>query len=178
MIRLRIVRGGQALIVLDTSVLRACGLDSSSADLLRTIPHGGVERVSAPWMVMEELVAQKAVKYRQKYDAAVAAVRAYESLTPWDRSIPMGACDLTRLRSYWRTRYSTLVEETADKRARLAGGRVPGGQCPCSLQGDGGFHALKTGGPRCRCLVVRHRVRAQAPRRDGLLRLREHEGLR
>lgn len=134
------------MIILDTSVLRACGLDSSSADLLRTIRTVGAERVAAPWMVMEELVAQKAVKYRQKYDAAVAAVRAYESLTPWDRSIPMGICDLTRLRSYWRARYSTLVEElpTSEHALREAAFREANALAPCRATESS--HALKTGG--------------------------------
>ncbi|WP_178798510.1 hypothetical protein [Streptomyces sp. MNU77] len=45
------------MIILDTCILRGCGLDSSSAEVLRAIRTAGVERVSVPWMVMEELSA-------------------------------------------------------------------------------------------------------------------------
>lgn len=53
------------MIILDTSILRGLGLKSSTAELLRAIRESGVQRISVPWMVLEELAAQQVLKYTE-----------------------------------------------------------------------------------------------------------------
>ncbi|MDW8803692.1 hypothetical protein P1P68_02430 [Streptomyces scabiei] len=131
---------------MDTSILRACGLDSSSADLLRTIRTVGVEGVAAPWMVLEELAAQKAVQYRQKYDAALQAVKALGEATPWELDVPLGPCNLTRLRAHWRKQYETVVDWLPTSESALREGmfREANALAPCKK--TEGSRPLKVGG--------------------------------
>ncbi|MFD7407610.1 hypothetical protein ACFV7R_34210 [Streptomyces sp. NPDC059866] len=77
-----------------------CGLGSSSAELLQTIRAVGTEGISVPWMVLEELAAQQAVKYRQKYEAAVQAIEALDQNTPWKVPTVLGDYDPERVRKH------------------------------------------------------------------------------
>jgi hypothetical protein len=136
---MRSTAGEQTVIILDSCILRGLSLEDSNTDLLRTIRTSRVERVAAPWMVLEELAAQKAVAYRKKYDAASQAVRALEDATPWDCQVALPPCDLERLRQHWRDRYLTVVEElpTSEQALREAVFREANALPPCK-EADGG----------------------------------------
>lgn len=77
-----------------------CGLGSGSAELLQTIRAVGTEGISVPWMVLEELAAQQAVKYWQKYEAAVQAIEALDQNTPWKVPTVLGDYDPERVRKH------------------------------------------------------------------------------
>ncbi|AEM80999.1 hypothetical protein Strvi_1246 [Streptomyces violaceusniger Tu 4113] len=134
------------MIIMDTCILRECGLGSSSADLLRTIRQVGIERVAVPWMVMEELAAQQAVKYQQKFRAAEDAVRALQQATPWSiRTMLLGNPAPDRVRQHWRDAYGTIVDviPTSESALREAAFREANALAPCKAS-DGGKSA-KTG---------------------------------
>ncbi|MFG2370501.1 PIN domain-containing protein [Streptomyces sp. NPDC048504] len=99
------------MIILDTSILRSFSPGSSSADLLRAIRALHIQEVAVPWMVLEELVAQQAVKYREKYEKTVQAVEAPRAATPWRYEVPIGSCDLDRVRSHWRAEWLNVVDQ-------------------------------------------------------------------
>jgi hypothetical protein len=88
------------LIILDTCVLRGCGLESSGAELLRTIRESGTEGVAIPWVVMEDLVAQHAGKYSTRFDAVVQAVQGLENVSPWPVQPLIGDYDPEAVRQY------------------------------------------------------------------------------
>lgn len=127
------------MIILDSCILRGLSLEDSNTDLLRAIRTSRVERVAAPWMVLEELAAQKAVAYRKKYDAATQAVTSLEDATPWDYEVVLPQCDLERLRQHWRDQYLTVVEElpTSERALREAVFREANALPPCK-ETDGG----------------------------------------
>ncbi|MFF9142472.1 hypothetical protein ACF09G_33470 [Streptomyces albogriseolus] len=62
------------MIILDTNILWGLTPEDSGADFLRAIKAVGGERVAVPWMVLEELVAQKAIKHEQSHEKAIEAV--------------------------------------------------------------------------------------------------------
>ncbi|MFJ3249138.1 PIN domain-containing protein [Streptomyces sp. NPDC086782] len=123
------------MIILDTSILRSFGPQSSSADLLRTIKTVGRERVGAPWMVMEELAAQQAIKYQELHERAAQALEALRHATPWGGDLPaqLSGCDTERAREHWRSAWGHLVEviPTSDKALRQALFREANCLAPC-----------------------------------------------
>ncbi|MFJ6901912.1 PIN domain-containing protein [Streptomyces hokutonensis] len=135
------------MIILDTNILRGCRLESSSADFLRTLRTVGVERVAAPWLVLEELAAWKAVEYTQKYDAAAKATKSLTRVTPWDIDVPLGPCDTERVREHWRKQYAAVVEvlETSERALRDGMVREANGLAPCKIAETESGKALKTG---------------------------------
>ncbi|MEU0249750.1 hypothetical protein ABZ192_36670 [Streptomyces sp. NPDC006235] len=70
------------MIILDTSLLRSFALDSVSTDLLRTIRTSGVDRVAVPWVVLEELTAERAVPYREQCEKVRAALQSLHNAAP------------------------------------------------------------------------------------------------
>ncbi|MFF4146926.1 PIN domain-containing protein [Streptomyces sp. NPDC001698] len=123
------------MIILDTSILRSFGPQSSSADLLRTIKMVGSDRVGAPWMVMEELAAQQAIKYQELHERAAQALEALRHAAPWGGGLPvqLGGCDTERAREHWRSAWGRLVEviPTSDKAVRQALFREANCLAPC-----------------------------------------------
>ncbi|MFB6961856.1 hypothetical protein ACFCYB_33960 [Streptomyces sp. NPDC056309] len=111
------------------------GPQSSSADLLRTIKMVGSDRVGAPWMVMEELAAQQAIKYQELHERAAQALEALRQATPWGGGLPvqLGCCDTERAREHWRSVWGDLVEviPTSDKAVRQALFREANCLAPC-----------------------------------------------
>ncbi|MGW5233863.1 PIN domain-containing protein [Streptomyces nodosus] len=114
------------MIILDTSILRSFGLQSSSADLLRTIEAVGGERIGVPWMAMEELAAQQAIKYQELHKRAAQARDALREGRPWIRQWraidDIGRCNPEAARAYWRSQWESLVTviPTSDKSTREA----------------------------------------------------------
>ncbi|WP_424886521.1 PIN domain-containing protein [Streptomyces sp. SAI-126] len=127
----------QAVIVLDTCVLRSCGLESSSAEVLRAIRTAGVEGVSVPWMVMEELSAQYAVKYRKQHEAATQALQSLAAVTPWGLPARLPDLDLERVREHWRKQWSSVVDvvPTSGEALRQAAFREANALPPCRDDG-------------------------------------------
>ncbi|MET7816267.1 PIN domain-containing protein [Streptomyces sp. NPDC005395] len=122
------------MIILDTSILRSFGPESSSADLLHTISKVGSERVGAPWMVLEELAAQQAIKYQEMHERTAQALEALRHATPWGAlDVKLGYCDTERVRKHWRTTWSRVVEviPTSDKVLRKALFREANCLAPC-----------------------------------------------
>ncbi|QOV40194.1 DUF4935 domain-containing protein [Streptomyces ferrugineus] len=121
------------MIILDTSILRSFGPESSSADLLRAIRAIGAQRVGVPWMVMEELAAQQAIKYQEKFEAAAQAVEALRQATPWGLEVPIGLCETDSIREHWRDRWSEVVETipTSNEALREAAFREANCLPPC-----------------------------------------------
>ncbi|MGA5115057.1 PIN domain-containing protein [Streptomyces pseudogriseolus] len=99
------------MIILDSSILRGIGLEDSSADLLRAIRTLTEERVAAPWAVLEEISAQRAVKYQEKYAKAAEAIEQLAGVTPWPLDFEVGEDQLDDVRRYWRAQWLQVVEE-------------------------------------------------------------------
>lgn len=97
------------MIIFDTSILRSFALDSVSTDLLRTIRTSGVDRVAVPWVVLEELTAQRAVPYREQYEKARAALQSLRNAAPWPQG-SLAPLDLKAFQEHWRDKYRTIVE--------------------------------------------------------------------
>ncbi|MFE7214600.1 PIN domain-containing protein [Streptomyces sp. NPDC057611] len=121
------------MIILDKSILRSFNPDSSSADLLLAIRATGAQRVGVPWMVMEELAAQQAIKYQQQYEATVQAVEGLRRLTPWELEVHLGLCELDSVREHWREKWGAVVETipTSDEALRKAAFREANSLPPC-----------------------------------------------
>ncbi|MFD0208917.1 PIN domain-containing protein [Streptomyces hirsutus] len=122
------------MIILDTSILRSIGLQSSSADLLRTIKAAAGERIGVPWVVMEELAAQQAIKYQELHERAAQALDALRQGTPWDgRKVQLGDCDTERARNHWRAEWGALASlvPTSDEALRQAVFREANCLAPC-----------------------------------------------
>lgn len=125
------------MIILDACILRGSGLNSSSTDVLRAIRTAGVEGVAVPWMVMEELSAQQAIKYRKQYEAAAQAIESLGKLTPWGLGYPLPDIDLERVREHWRKQWSRVVDVIPTSEAALREGafREANGLAPCRDDG-------------------------------------------
>ncbi|MGQ4347482.1 PIN domain-containing protein [Streptomyces sp. SAS_275] len=96
------------MIILDTNTIRGSGLRSSTTELLRAIRASGVERVAVPWVVMEELAAQRAIEYLTAWEKAVRALEAFSDKSPW--AVPeIGAADPEGVRHEWRRRWGGIV---------------------------------------------------------------------
>jgi predicted ribonuclease YlaK len=81
------------LIILDTNILWNQTPEGGSSDLLRAIRAFAGERVAIPWMVMEELAAQQAIKYQNQCKRAADAVQALREATPLSVDLPHGPCE-------------------------------------------------------------------------------------
>ncbi|MEV5877999.1 PIN domain-containing protein [Streptomyces sp. NPDC052101] len=118
---------------MDTSILRTFSPDSSTADLVQAIQQLGTESVAVPWMVLEELAAQQAIKYREKYEAAARAVEALQHATPWLMDVSLGECELDGVRAYWRSTWREVIETipTSEEALREAAFREANALPPC-----------------------------------------------
>ncbi|MDT0488170.1 PIN domain-containing protein [Streptomyces doebereineriae] len=96
---------------MDTSILRSFNPQSSSADLLRAIRATGAARVAAPSMVLTELCAQQAIKYREQHERAAEALEALRATTPWPVDLSLEPCEEDAFREHWRNKWLAVVEE-------------------------------------------------------------------
>ncbi|MFF4433266.1 PIN domain-containing protein [Streptomyces sp. NPDC001513] len=134
------------MIILDTCILYGCGLSSSSAELLRTIRESGTEQVAVPWVVMEELVAQKAVKHKAAHDSVKQAIEQLERATPWPLDTDVEWPNPDKVREHWRKKYGELVEviPTTEQALREAAFREANGLAPAKIVLNG-KRSVKTG---------------------------------
>ncbi|MGY3199727.1 PIN domain-containing protein [Streptomyces sp. TE5632] len=122
------------MIILDTSILRSFGPQSSIADLLRTISVVGLDRIGAPWMVLEELAAQQAIKYEEQHQRAADALDALRHAAPWHNlNVELGPAQPEQAREHWRSTWGNLVEviPTSEKALRQALFREANLLAPC-----------------------------------------------
>ncbi|MFJ4627167.1 PIN domain-containing protein [Streptomyces sp. NPDC088847] len=124
------------MIIFDTCVVRSLRLNDSSADLLRALRAVG-QRVGIPWMVEEELIAQKAIAYQEAHDSASAALDGIARITPWQMETRLPNADVDRVTKHWRERYGQLAETlpTSEAVMREALVREANGRPPCKVQG-------------------------------------------
>ncbi|RPK58204.1 hypothetical protein EES44_24365 [Streptomyces sp. ADI96-15] len=101
------------MIILDSNILWDIKRDDPMADLLRVLRSTGTQKVAVPWLVLEELVGQQAIKYREKHEKAVEAERALAEASPWgastERISVLPTLNLEHARSYWRGVYRDIV---------------------------------------------------------------------
>ncbi|MFI8365257.1 PIN domain-containing protein [Streptomyces sp. NPDC085612] len=98
------------MIILDTNILTKSDIGSATTDLVKTIRASEVERVAVPWVVLEELTAHRAVPYREKYEAAAAALDNLREGTPWPVLVVLPGMDLQRFQDEWRRKWLDVVE--------------------------------------------------------------------
>ncbi|MFJ1550985.1 hypothetical protein [Streptomyces sp. NPDC088246] len=98
------------MIILDTNILKGTSLRGPEAELLLAIRSTKVERVGAPWIVLEELAAQQAILYEAKYETAKDAVETLNKATSWAEVRPPRKFSPDHVREYWRGRYAAIVE--------------------------------------------------------------------
>ncbi|GAB2835817.1 hypothetical protein GCM10027073_74220 [Streptomyces chlorus] len=123
------------MIILDTNILWGLTPEDSSADLLRAIRSVAGERVAVPWVVMEELAAQRAIKYQEQHARATAAIDALRETTPWSLGSPLGPCEPNDVRKDCRERWSTVLDviETSYSAFREAAFREANCLPPCKI---------------------------------------------
>ncbi|MFF8931531.1 PIN domain-containing protein [Streptomyces longwoodensis] len=107
------------MIILDTNILTKSDIDSATTDLVKIIRASGVERVAVPWVVLEELTAHRAVPYREKYEAAAAAVNSLKAGTPWQIPVTLPQMDLPRFQEEWRRKWLSVVAVVPTSEAAL-----------------------------------------------------------
>ncbi|GJF30289.1 hypothetical protein KNE206_29890 [Kitasatospora sp. NE20-6] len=98
------------MIVFDTSTLFGLSPDDPKFDLLRALKKSGQQKVGIPWMVREELVAQKVLRHADAHKAADSAITALNRTAPWLRERNPSAFDADAAKRYWRQKYGTLFE--------------------------------------------------------------------
>lgn len=121
------------LIILDTNILWPISPGSSSAGLLRAIRATGRHEIAVPWVVMEELAAQQAIKYREKRQRAAEALESLREITPWKLGVDLEDSAENRIRDHWRTQWGTVLETipTSDEALREAAFREMNRLAPC-----------------------------------------------
>jgi hypothetical protein len=110
------------LIIFDTSILFGLHPDNPTFDLLRALKHSGHHKVGIPWMVQEELAAQRALAYSEAHKKAVSAIRALNKAAPWAVEPDPDEYDAEAARTFWREEYQEAFEiiSTSGEAARLA----------------------------------------------------------
>ncbi|MGA2830507.1 MAG: PIN domain-containing protein [Streptosporangiaceae bacterium] len=110
------------MIIFDTSALFGLSPDDSKFDLLRALKRSGQQRVSIPWMVREELVAQRVLRHAEAHSAAVSATRDLNRVAPWVREREPKPFNRSEASDHWRQAYERLFEliETSGNVARQA----------------------------------------------------------
>jgi PIN domain-containing protein len=110
------------VIIFDTCVLRGLGSDDPKLDLLRALRQSGQQQVAIPWMVQEELVAQRVLGHAKAHADAVAATRTLNRTAPWAHEPGPGSFDRDAANAYWRKHYQGLFDviETSGDVARQA----------------------------------------------------------
>jgi hypothetical protein len=110
------------VIIFDSSALFGLSPDDPKFDLLRALKQSGQQQVSIPWMVQEELVAQRVLQHAEAHRAAASATRDLNRLAPWLGEPGPKPFNRSQASDYWRQAYGRLFEivETSGDIARQA----------------------------------------------------------
>ncbi|MFD5881034.1 PIN domain-containing protein [Streptomyces yangpuensis] len=98
------------MIILDTNILKQVSLRGLEAELLRAIRASGAEQVAAPWIALEEIAAQEALRYAQKHEEALERLDALAKASPWDHIPRPRRTPPEKVREHWRGRYLEIVD--------------------------------------------------------------------
>ncbi|MFF1969932.1 PIN domain-containing protein [Streptomyces sp. NPDC058232] len=126
------------MIILDSNILKGTSLRGPEAELLRVIGASG-ERVAAPWIVLEELAAQQALRYEEKHEAAARAMDTLNKATPWETVRQPTKASPETVRNHWRRRYAEIAEtiETSPSAYEQALFREANLLAPCKAVNSG-----------------------------------------
>ena len=110
------------MIIFDSSALFGLSPDDPKCDLLRALKQSGQQSVGIPWMVQEELVAQRVLRHAEAHRAAVSATRDLNRVAPWLAEQGPKPFDRDEAADHWRKAYGRLFEivETSGDVARRA----------------------------------------------------------
>lgn len=110
------------MIIFDASPLFGLSPDDPKCDLLRALKQSGQQQVSIPWMVLEELVAQRVLKHAEAHRAAESATQHLNKVAPWLRERGPQPFNRSAASDHWRKAYGRLFEiiETSGEVARQA----------------------------------------------------------
>jgi hypothetical protein len=110
------------VIIFDTNVLFGLSPDDPKSDLLLALRHSGQQQVAIPWMVLEELVAQRVLRHAEAHAEAVSATRDLNRVAPWLREPGPEPFNRGAASDHWRQAYGRLFEiiETSGDVARQA----------------------------------------------------------
>ncbi|WP_143671171.1 PIN domain-containing protein [Streptomyces sp. Ru87] len=101
------------ILILDTNAVRMLNPNGSNADVLRIIAKSGTTKVAVPDMVLQEMVAQQVIEYRDAYDRAEVAVKRVRGRHP--ESAPVFASfhrgpDVESVREGWKRQYRAIFD--------------------------------------------------------------------
>ncbi|MFJ7423822.1 PIN domain-containing protein [Streptomyces uncialis] len=121
------------MIILDTNTLWGLTPEHSSTDLLRAVRAAAEVPVAVPWMVLEELVAQRAAEYQEGYERAAGAVAGLRRVTPWVPGATAGPCETAAVRQHWQQQWRKTVGviPTSERALREAAVREANALRPC-----------------------------------------------
>lgn len=110
------------MIIFDANVLFGLSPDDPKFDLLRALKQSGQQHVSIPWMVQEELIAQRVLRHAEAHRAAESATRDLNRIAPWLHERGPKPFNRSTASDYWRQAYGRLFEivETSGDVARQA----------------------------------------------------------
>ncbi|MGQ4367484.1 PIN domain-containing protein [Streptomyces violaceoruber] len=126
------------ILILDTNAVRMLNPNGSNADVLRIIAKSGTARVAVPEMVLQEMVAQQVIEYRDAYDRAEVAVKRVHGRRPESVPVFMGlnrGPDFESVRQGWERQYRAIFDliPTTGEVARKALIREANGEKPAKL---------------------------------------------
>ncbi|WP_030303125.1 PIN domain-containing protein [Streptomyces katrae] len=132
------------MIILDANILKSVSLRGLEAELLRAIRASGVEEIAAPWIAVEEIAAQEALRYAEKYDRVATELDTLDKATPWETVSHPRRAQPEEVRSHWRDRYAEIVHilQTSPQAYQQALFREANLLAPCKAIGKDGH---KTG---------------------------------
>ncbi|MFE6461110.1 PIN domain-containing protein [Streptomyces cinereoruber] len=126
------------MIILDANIIKGVSLRGPVADILRAIRAARVESVATPWIAVEEVAAQEALRYAEKHQAAMDAVDDLRKATPWEHVPHPKRWPAEHVRRHWRERYSSITDtmETSHEAYQEALYRETNQVAPCKMIGD------------------------------------------
>ncbi|MFE2077299.1 PIN domain-containing protein [Streptomyces misionensis] len=126
------------ILILDTNAVRMLKPNGSNADVLRIIAKSGTAKVAVPEMVLQEMVAQQVIEYREAYERAEAAVKRvrgrHPESAPMFMSVNRGP-DIESVREGWERQYRAIFDviPTTGRVALQALIREANGEKPAKL---------------------------------------------
>ena len=110
------------MIIFDTTELYGLHRGNPRFRLLRALKRSGSHAAGIPWMVREELVAQRVLEYAAAWNRAEAAVKELNRKTPWRSSSHIPPREIEKAKEYWRAQYDEVLVtlETSGDDAKLA----------------------------------------------------------